>query len=121
VRAGDETLRAFLLKRGVTKEELNPMSTQQVYELVSNMPEARKLSRETAMRPFIEEKYDANAVSKILEVTKRKATSAAWTPDSIATMRFALSTPMPGNDYARYTPEQVDQMTADQVRKELMK
>jgi hypothetical protein len=121
VRAGDETLRAFLLKRGVTKEELNPMSTQQVYELVSNMPEARKLSRETAMRPFIEEKYDANAVSKILEITKRKATSATWTPESIATMRFALSTPMPGNDYARFTPEQVDQMTADQVRKELMK
>jgi len=36
-------------------------------------------------------------------------------------MRFALSTPMPGNNYARYTPEQVDQMTADEVRKELMK
>ena len=121
VRAGDETLRAFLLKRGVTKEELNPMSTQQVYELVSNMPEARKLARETAARPFLEEQYDAGAVSKILEVTKRKATSATWTPESIATMRFALSTPMPGNDYARFTPEQVDQMTADQVRKELMK
>lgn len=118
-RAGDETLRAFLLKRGMTREELNPMSTQEVYELVSNMPEARKIARETAARPF--DGYDAGAVSKILEVTKRKATSATWTPESIATMRFALSTPMPGNAYARFTPEQVDAMTADQIRKELMK
>jgi hypothetical protein len=121
VRAGDETLRAFLLKRGVTKEELNPMSTQQVYELVSNMPEARKLARETATRPFLDERYDANSIAKVLEVAKRKATSATPSSDSVATMRFALSTPMPGNAYARFTPEQVDQMTADQIRKELMK
>ena len=120
-RAGDETLRAFLLKRGVTKEELNPMSTQQVYDLVSNMPEARKLARETATRPFLDERYDANSLAKVLEITKRKATSATPSPDSVATMRFALSTPMPGNAYARFTPEQVDQMTADQIRKELMK
>lgn len=120
-RAGDETLRAFLLKRGVTKEELNPMSTQQVYELVSNMPEARKLARETATRPFLDERYDADSIAKVLEVAKRKATSATPSPDSVATMRFALSTPMPGNAYARFTPEQVDQMTADQIRKELMK
>lgn len=120
-RAGDETLRAFLLKRGVTKEELNPMSTQQVYELVSNMPEARKLARETATRPFLDERYDANSIAQVLEIAKRKATSATPSADSVATMRFALSTPMPGNAYARFTPEQVDQMTADQIRKELMK
>jgi hypothetical protein len=36
-------------------------------------------------------------------------------------MRYVLSTPMPGNDYARLTPDEVDSMSAFEIRKELMK
>jgi hypothetical protein len=117
--AGDTTLRAFLLKQGMTVEELNPLDTKQVYDLVSNMPEARKSAREYAVGQFAG--MDAKYVKTGIEMAKRNALSVTWSPEAIATMRFALSTPMPGNAYARFTPEQVDQMTAFDIRKELMK
>lgn len=118
-QAGDTNLRAFLIKQGASEDDIKLMTTAQVYDAVSNMPAARKAAREYAATLF--EGYDAAATKAGIETARRTAKLVTWPAESIATMRFALSTPMPGNDYARYTPEQVDQMTADQVRKELMK
>jgi hypothetical protein len=117
--AGDTALRAFLIQQGGDAEAIKSMDTDDVYDAVANLPAARKAAREAAASAF--GTPDAAATKAMVEVYKRKATSMTWSPDSIAIMRFALSTPMPGNNYARYTPEQVDQMTADEVRKELMK
>jgi len=117
--AGDTALRAFLIQQGGDAEAIKSMDTDEVYDAVANLPSARKAAREAAASAF--GTPDAAATKAMVEVYKRKATSMTWSPDSIAIMRFALSTPMPGNNYARYTPEQVDQMTADEVRKELMK
>jgi hypothetical protein len=117
--AGDTSLRAFLIKQGGDAEAIKAMDTKQVYDAVANLPVARKAAREYAATQFAG--YDATATKTLIEMARRNAKLSTWAPESIATMRFALSTPMPGNDYARYTPKQVDQMTADQVRKELMK
>jgi hypothetical protein len=117
--AGDTKLRSFLLQQGMREDALKEMDTNQVYEMVSSMPQARKAAREAAGSSF--RSPDAGTTKNILDRTKRNATSITWSPESIAMMRFALSTPMPGNDYARLTPDEVDSMSAFEIRKELMK
>jgi hypothetical protein len=117
--AGDTKLRSFLLQQGMREGALKEMDTNQVYEMVSSMPQARKAAREAAGSSF--RSPDAGTTKNILDRTKRNATSITWSPESIAMMRFALSTPMPGNDYARLTPDEVDSMSAFEIRKELMK
>jgi hypothetical protein len=117
--AGDTKLRSFLLQQGMREGALKEMDTNQVYEMVSSMPQARKAAREAAANIF--RSPDADTTKNILDRTKRNATSITWSPEAIAMMRFALSTPMPGNDYARLTPDEVDSMSAFEIRQELMK
>jgi len=117
--AGDTKLRSFLLQQGMREDALKEMDTNQVYEMVSSMPQARKAAREAAANLF--EGYNESQIKSRIKVAQRNAASVTYEPESIAIMRYVLSTPMPGNDYARLTPGEVDSMSAFEIRKELMK
>jgi hypothetical protein len=117
--AGDTKLRSFLLQQGMREDALKEMDTNQVYEMVSSMPQARKAAREAAANLF--EGYNESQIKSRIKVAQRNAASITYEPESIAIMRYVLSTPMPGNDYARLTPDEVDSMSAFEIRKELMK
>jgi len=117
--AGDTRLRSFLLQQGMREGALKEMDTNQVYEMVSSMPQARKAAREAAANLF--EGYNESQIKSRIKVAQRNAASITYEPESIAIMRYVLSTPMPGNDYARLTPDEVDSMSAFEIRKELMK